>query len=52
MCEVSSREKTGKNKPPQKSTMVNSKKMMSNEKRQPIQWIERPIGALVATSSL
>jgi len=44
--------KQAKTNPPKKSTMVNSKKMMSNEKRQPIQWIEQPIGALVATSSL
>ncbi len=43
-----------------KSTLVNNKKNMDydephlalNEKMQPIQWIEQPIGALVVVGSL
>ncbi len=60
MCEVRSKEKIAKNKPPPpKSTMIKSKKMdcdefhlMSNEKMQPIQWTKQPTSALVVASSL
>jgi hypothetical protein len=49
-----------KQKKYKKITVVSSKKkkdcdephMASNEKMQPIQWIERPTSALVAASSL
>ncbi len=60
-CEVKSRGKMAtKQKKYKKITVVSSKKkkdcdephMASNEKMQPIQWIERPTSALVAASSL
>ncbi len=59
MCEVRSKEKMTKNKPKKKYNGQHRKEMdcdephlALNEKTRPIQWIERPIGALVAASSL
>jgi len=58
MCEVRSR----KNRQEQKKKKYSGQQQkeidcdephpVSNEKTQPIQWIERPIGALVAVNSL
>jgi hypothetical protein len=62
MCEVRSRkngqEQKKKKKKVKKSTVVRSKihcvlpQPAPNEKTQPIQWTERPTGALVAVNSL
>jgi len=60
MWEVRSRGKMAKNQQKEKNTIVNKKKRLDsdephlapNEKTQPIQWIERPTGALVAICSL
>jgi hypothetical protein len=60
MCEVRSKEKITKNKPQKKWYNGQQQKEMDcdephltpNEKMQPIQWTERPTGALVATGSL
>jgi hypothetical protein len=60
MCEVRSREKTIKNKQKKKKYSGQQRKEMEcdephlvpNEKMQPIQWTERPTGALVAAGLL
>jgi hypothetical protein len=60
MYEVKFRERMIKNKPKKKKYSDQQRKEMhcdephlaSNEKTQPIQWTEQPIGALVAPSSL
>ncbi len=60
MCELRSKEKTIKEKPKkkkyngqqQKEMDSNEPQLMSNEKTQPIQWIERPTCALVVAGSL
>ncbi len=60
MCEVSSREKTTKNKPKKRKYSGQQQKEMDcdephlilNENMQPIWWIEQPTGALVAVGSL
>ncbi len=60
MCEVRSRGKTAKNQIKNKKYSDQQQKEMDydephmalNEKTQPIQWTERPSGALVAAGSL
>jgi hypothetical protein len=59
MCEVKSKEKTTKNKPPKTKYIGQQGKKMncdephltSNEKTRPIQWIKRPADALVVAGS-
>jgi len=62
MCVVRSREKTAKNPRKKKEKKYSDQQpkkidcdephLVSNEKTQPIQWTERPTGALVAAGSL
>jgi hypothetical protein len=58
MCEVRSREKRARTKKKkyngqqQKEMDCHEPHPASNEKMQPIQWTERPTGALVAVNSL
>jgi hypothetical protein len=58
MCEVRSREKRARtrkkkyNGQQQKEMDCHEPHPVSNEKTQPIQWTERPTGALVAVNSL
>jgi hypothetical protein len=59
MCEVRSKKKQQRTNQKRKYSGQEQNEMdydephlMPNEKTQPIQWIERPIGALMATSSL
>jgi hypothetical protein len=58
MCEVRSKEKRARTKKKkyngqqQKEIDCHEPHPVSNEKTQPIQWTERPTGALVAVNSL